>query len=84
MVNTFIYLFLLRGHSGVSHVPNRLSSCVFFFFFFFFVNKRFRAEIAFNYIFVVSFTLLISIKHNAVGNSDCIKNGRLANHGKCE
>ena len=82
MVNTFIYLFLLRGHSGGSHVPNRLSSCVFFFFFF--VNKRFRAEIAFNYIIVVSFTLLISIKHNAVGNSDCIKNGRLANHGKCE
>ena len=82
MVNTSIYLFLLRGHSGVSHVPNRLSSNVFFFFFL--VNKRFRAEIAFNYIFVVSFTLLISIKHNAVGNSDCIKNGRLANHGKCE
>lgn len=81
MVNTFIYLFLLRGHSGVSHVPNRLSSCVFFFFL---VNKRFRAEIAFNYIFVVSFTLLISIKYNAVGNSDCIKNGRLANHDKRE
>ena len=55
-----------------------------FFFFFFLVNKRFRAEIAFNYIFVVSFTLLISIKHNAVGNSDCIKNGRLANHDKRE
>ena len=83
MVNTFIYLFLLRGHSGVSHVPNRLSSNVFFFFFFF-VNKIFRAEISFNYIFVVSFTLLISIKHNAVGNSDCIKNGRLANHDKRE
>ena len=43
----------IMGLSGVSHLPDRLSSYVFFFL----VNKIFQVEIALDHIFVVSFPL---------------------------
>ena len=43
---------LVKGWSGVSHLPNRLS-----YVFFFLVNKIFQVEIALDHIFVVSFTI---------------------------
>ena len=45
--------YWIMGLSGVSHLPDRLSSYVFFFL----VNKIFQVEIALDHIFVVSFTL---------------------------
>ena len=41
----FFFSFNLRGFSGVSHLPHRLSPYVFLFL----VNKRFQGGIAFNY-----------------------------------